>query len=100
MVEVTVEELRDLSHRARRAHAWGVGVVAAGMLTLPVYLYLASVLPAFLAGWSAFALMLGLGALLLRFAHIAGEERGAYRKLFREVRQRQKEARRAEELAA
>lgn len=99
MVEVTVEELRDLSRRARRAHAWGVGVVAAGMLSLPVYLSLAQLLPAFLAGWLALTLMLGLGALLLRFAHVAGEERGAYRKLFRDVRQRQKAARRAAEEA-
>lgn len=86
MQGASIEELRDLSRRSRRTLAWGVLGLSACLLALPVTFYVADAWPG-LASWAAgLAVLLG-GALLLKFAHVAGQERGAFRLLFRQAKQ-------------
>ena len=87
MQGATLEELRDLSRRSRRTLAWGVLAVATCLLLLPVTFLLADLRPA-LASWAAVGAILLGGALLLKFAHVAGQERGEFRRLFRLAKQR------------
>lgn len=84
MQGATLDELRDLSRRSRRTLAWGLLAVGGTLLTLPFAFLLADLLPAY-ASWSAISAVLLGGALLLKFAHAAGQERGAFRKLFRQA---------------
>lgn len=86
MQGATISELRDLSRRSRRTLAWGTVGLAACLLALPVTFFVADQWPGH-APWAAgLAVLLG-GALLLKFAHVAGQERGAYRLLFRQAKQ-------------
>ena len=87
MQGASVDELRELSRRSRRTLAWGTLAVATSLLLLPVTFLLADLLPA-LAAWSATGAILLAGLLLLKFAHVAGQERGEFRRLFRAARQR------------
>lgn len=83
---VTLQELRELSKRSRRVAAWGTVALAGTLVMFPVLALVATFAPA----WYAYATYAGLGlggALLLRFAFIAGEERGEYRKVFRRARE-------------
>ena len=87
MQGATLEELRDLSRRSRKTLAWGVLAVATCLLLLPVTFLLAARLPAH-ASWAALGAILLGGVLLLKFAHVAGQERGEFRRLFRQAKQR------------
>ncbi len=85
MVDVSLDELRALARRSRHAHKWGALTVTAGMVAIPATL-VANQLPPTWALVAFFTLMLGVGAMLVRFAHAAGQSRGAYRKLFRDIK--------------
>lgn len=87
MQGATLDELRDLSRRSRRTLGWGVVAAAGGLLLLPLTFLAADLWP-HLAAWAAGLAILLLGGLLLKFAHVAGQERGAYRLLFRQARER------------
>lgn len=87
MQGATLEELRDLSRRSRRTLAWGMAASAGCLLLLPLAFYAADALPRWSA-WSAGAAVILGGALFVRFAHVAGQERGAFRALFRAARER------------
>lgn len=78
----TLEELRDLSRRSRRTLAWGVVAVGGTLAALPLVFLVADLAPGLAGAAAILAILLG-GALLLKFAHVAGQERGAFRKLFR-----------------
>lgn len=80
MQGATLEELRDLSRRSRRAHRYGVGAIVGALLLVP----LAIAAP---FSWVPYAAVVLGGALLLRYAHVAGEERGAFRKVFARIRE-------------
>lgn len=80
----TLEELRDLSRRSRRTLAWGLLAATACLLALPASFFLADAAPALAPHAATRAVVLG-GLLLLKFAHVAGQERGAYRALFRKA---------------
>lgn len=83
MPSPTLDDLRGLARRSRRTHLWGIGTLAGALAIVPGQLFLADLVP---AGRLALAAVALGGALLLSFAYIAGQERGAYRKLFRELK--------------
>ena len=83
---VTLQELRELSKRSRRVAGWGTVALAGTLVLFPVLALVASLAPAWYGYATYAALALG-GALLLRFAFIAGQERGEYRKVFRRARE-------------
>ncbi|HVM44508.1 MAG TPA: hypothetical protein VM582_01130 [Candidatus Thermoplasmatota archaeon] len=79
---VTLEELRDLSRRSRRAQRAAFLALLALLLLYPAQVLLAQWLPPTLVAVGALA----LGAVpFLRYAYLAGEERGAFRKVFRRL---------------
>lgn len=80
MQGATIEEMRELSRRSRRAHRWGMLAIAGALALVPVALL------APLAWAPYLAVVLG-GALLLRYAHVAGQERGAFRKVFARMKE-------------
>lgn len=85
MQGATLQELRDLSRRSRRTLAWGALSVATSLVMLPAVFALADAAPA-LAPWAAaVAVVLG-GVLFLKFAHAAGQERGEFRRIFRQAK--------------
>lgn len=86
----TLDELRELSRRSRRAQRWAF----AGMVVL-LALYPAQLA---LAPWApAWALVYGGavvgGALVAWAAFVAGEERGAFRRVFRRIKEEKKRTR-------
>lgn len=87
MQGATLEELRDLSARSRRTLAWGMIASAGSLVLLPLAFYAADAMPRWSAWSAGLAIVLG-GSLFVRFAHVAGQERGAFRALFRAARER------------
>ena len=85
MQGATLEELRDLSRRSRRTLAWGALAVTASLVMLPTVFTLADLAPG-LAAWAATGAVLLGGLLFLKFAHAAGQERGEFRRLFRQAK--------------
>lgn len=83
MTGATLEELRDLSRRSRRAQRWGALAILATLLLVPLGSLLESTLG---AGWTQYATVLAGGLLFLVYAYYAGEERGAFRKVFRRIK--------------
>lgn len=92
MVEVALDDLRDLSRRARRAHNRGTLVVVLGMLALPALLMANALAPTW-TGWAAGLLLLLVGAAFVMYAHAVGQSRGAFRRVFRTLNE-EKRARR------
>lgn len=88
---VTMDELRELSRRSRRASTWGIMALLGTLLMFPALAIVLDWAPAWHRAATYTALVAG-GALMLRYAYVAGEERGAYRRVFRRV---QKESRAA-----
>lgn len=82
MVDVALDDLKDLSRRARRAHGRGLRAVVVAMAALPALLVLQSLAPAW-TSWSAAGLLLATGAAFVAYAHAVGESRGAFRRVFR-----------------
>lgn len=80
MQGATLAELRDLSRRSRRTHRWGLASLVGALALVPVALALPF-------AWAPYAATMGGGALLLRYAHVAGQERGAFRKVFARIRE-------------
>lgn len=79
---VTLDELRDLSRRSRRAQRWGFLALLVALLLYPAQALAARWLDATHVAIAA----LVLGALpFLRYAYLAGEERGAFRRVFRRL---------------
>lgn len=82
MVAPTVEELRELSRRSRRAQAWGFLAILAALMLFPALVLLETWVS---SSWLAVAALVVGGALFTRYAFVAGEERGAFRKVFRRL---------------
>lgn len=80
MQGATLEELRDLSRRSRRAHRAGILSLVGALLLVP----LALVAP---VAWAPYAAVVAGGMILLRYAHVAGQERGAFRKVFARIKE-------------
>ncbi|HET6405483.1 MAG TPA: hypothetical protein VFH78_12625 [Candidatus Thermoplasmatota archaeon] len=78
----TLEELRDLSRRSRRAQRWGFLALLAALLLYPAQVLASQWLDATLVAVAGLA----LAALpFVRYAYLAGEERGAFRRVFRRL---------------
>lgn len=80
-MQPTLDDVRALARRSRRTHAWALVAIAGALALVPAQLALA---PYVAPEWVALGAVALGGALLLRFAYVAGEERGAYRKLFKD----------------
>lgn len=87
MTGPTIEELRELSRRSRRAHGWGILAILGTLLLLPITVLLEGVLP---AGWPQYGAVLVGGLLFLSYGYHAGEERGAFRRVFRRMKEDQR----------
>ena len=78
----TLDELRDLSRRSRRAQRWGFFALLVALLLYPAQVLVAQWLD---PTWVA-VVALSIGALpFVRYAYLAGEERGAFRRVFRRL---------------
>lgn len=80
-MQPTVDDVRALARRSRRTHAWALVAIAGALVLIPLQYALRGLVP---DAWLGFGWTTLGGLLLLRFAFVAGEERGAYRKLFKE----------------
>lgn len=87
MAAPTVEDLRELSRRSRRAQAWGFLAILAALLLFPALVLLEAWVD---SSWLAVAALAVGGALFTRYAFVAGEERGAFRKVFRRLAEERK----------
>jgi len=77
----SLAELRDLSRRSRRAQRRGLLGLLAVLLAVPAQLFLAPVL----AAWAPLVVTSVGGIAFVAYAHAAGEERGAFRRVFRRL---------------
>lgn len=90
MQSVSLEELRELGVRSRRSQRRGSGAILAILLAIPVQFALA---PRVGASWAAvFPVIVG-GLAFVTYAYAAGQERGAYRRVFRRIAEDKKKAR-------
>lgn len=81
-MSATLDELRDLSRRSRRAQRWALLAILTAMILYPTQLLLATWIDSTLV--TIGALVLG-AAPFLRYAYLAGQERGAFRRVFRRL---------------
>lgn len=88
-MSATLAELRDLSRRSRRAQRWGFLALIVALLLYPAQVLLGQ-------RWDPTYATIGalvVGALpFVRYAYLAGEERGAFRKVFRRLADEKLEA--------
>ena len=82
MQGATIDELRELSRRSRQTQGTGFLALGAGL----VGVLLASMTGTFLA-YAGVALA---GGAFVLYAHAAGKERGAFRRVFRRLSQERK----------
>jgi hypothetical protein len=79
------QRLRELARYSRRVHARGFAALAATAALVPALAVVGSWRPA----WStaaAYAATFTAGTLLVLFMHAAGQERGAFRRAFRQLK--------------
>lgn len=86
----TLDELRDLSRRSRRTQRWGFLTILGTLLLVPAASFFAG--SPHLSWALAITLVVG-GLLFTRFAFVAGQERGAYRRVFKRLNDERKAAR-------
>lgn len=87
----SLDELRDLSRRSRRTQRWGFLTILGTLVLVPA--------ASFFAGtphlsWALALTLVAGGLLFTRFAFVAGQERGAYRRVFKRINDERKAARR------
>lgn len=77
-----LQELRELSHRSRRSQRAAFLALLIGLLLYPAQELAQTRWP---TSWTT-AIALAIGALpFLRYAYLAGQERGAFRRVFRRI---------------
>ena len=81
-MSATLDELRDLSRRSRRAQRWGMLAILTALILYPAQILVASWFDATLVAFGA--LILGATP-FVRYAYLAGQERGAFRRVFRRL---------------
>lgn len=74
-----MEDLRELSQRSRRTMRAGLAAVALALLLFPLALLVG-------ASWALYPALGVAGLVTVGYAKIAGEERGAYRRIFRRLK--------------
>jgi uncharacterized membrane protein (DUF485 family) len=81
----TLEEIRELSTRSRRAQAWAALSLVITLAFFPLLALVAAARPAWLSGavWGA---TIASGALFVATAYVTGQSRGAFRRVLRRVR--------------
>lgn len=82
MVGPTIQELRELSRRSRRAQASGFLAILAALMLFPALVFLQAWVS---ATWLAFAVLAVGGGLFTRYAYLVGQERGEFRRVFRRI---------------
>lgn len=90
MQGTTREELRELSRRSRRTQRWGMLTILAVLLLVPLQLVLQR--------WMtletvALGVVAAGGLLFLRYAYVAGQERGEYRRIFARLKEERRQTR-------
>lgn len=91
-MQPTIEDLRELSRRSRRAQACGFLALVGVLVLLPATAAILVLAP----GWhmvGTYAAVVAGGALLLAFAYFAGQERGAFRRVFARLHAERRAAR-------
>lgn len=78
MRPATPDELRELSRRSRATQRTGAAAILVALLGVP--------LAVTFGGWMAYAALGAGGAMLVLYARVAGQERGAFRALFRSLK--------------
>jgi hypothetical protein len=78
MRHATLPEIRELARRSRTSQRVGLAAVVVALLGAP--------LTVFFGERAAIACVAAGGALLVAWARLAGQERGAYRALLREMK--------------
>lgn len=81
MQGASLAELRDLSLRSRRAQRRGLLSILAVMLAVPLEI----VVSRFVGAWGPVLVLVTGGIAFVLYAHAAGEERGAFRRVFRRI---------------
>ena len=84
-MQPTLDELRDLSRRSRKEQRRGLVALAGSAMLFPA-LGLAWVLAPDRLAEAAYAAAALAGFLLVAYAHAAGQTRGAFRKVFRRIK--------------
>lgn len=79
-MEPTLADVRELARRSRRTQRAALGAIVAAMLAAPAALAWGQ--------WAALACLVAAGVLMVLYAKLAGEERGAYRALFRRMKKK------------
>jgi hypothetical protein len=82
-VTATLEELRELSRRSRRAQRWGFLAILAVMLAVPLEIVLAR----YAAAWGSVIILVMAGLAFVAYAYVVGQERGAFRRVFARLAQ-------------
>lgn len=86
----TLQEIRELSRRSRRAQRRGLLGMLTLLLAIPAHHILA---PTLGTSWAAALAVTAGGATLVAYAHAVGEERGAFRRVFRRIADEKQETR-------
>ena len=84
MKGATIDELRDLSRRSRRTQRVGMLALLVALVLFPAQVFLATWIA---AAWLAPVSLAVGGALFVHFAYVVGQERGAFRRVFRRIAQ-------------
>lgn len=88
MQGASIEELRELSRRSRRAQTAGFLGLLLALALVPVAL----VVPA----WATLAVFATGGLAFVGYAYAVGQERGAFRRVFRRISEDKRATRRVE----
>lgn len=90
--------LRELAARSRRTQRTGALALLACLLLLPFTFWASEAWPG--AAWALpYGATLAGGLLLVAYAKVAGEERGAYRRVFKEAKKARRVAVEEERIA-
>ena len=84
MEGATLAELRDIARRSRRTQRTGFLALLGALLMFPLHLVASAWLPTTPLAYGGVAIG---GALFVRYAFVAGKERGEYRRIFARLAQ-------------
>lgn len=86
MQGASLAELRDLSRTSRRAQQRGFLAILLVLLSVPIELLVAR----FVGTWGPALIVVTGGLMFVWYAHSVGQERGAFRRVFRRLSEERK----------
>ena len=90
MTGASLAELRDLSRRSRRAQKRGFLAILLVLVAVPLEL----ILSRFVGSWGPAIVVITGGLAFVSYAYAVGEERGAFRRVFRRLSEERRATRR------